>query len=364
MATRKLPRDKETLDKIVEDVKAGKVDEYAKMYRYANRDSFLKSLRNITGFKLTDMPIKPQSVEEPPLVINLAPVKIKSYKPFKLRGKGDPETQVLLLGDHHVGEITPTYNKDVYKERMNQLYQSLLSITYLHRNMYPVNDLVIFMGGDMVHGENPRQGASVGSISCGAQEQVYDIALPELLSFILSLKQEFKTIKIYAVRGNHGRYSREAPSTSNWDMMLYKAIRPLLEHHKIEMEVSNNFQQQATIQGFKFFAFHGDQIKATQGIPYFALDRAVKSWYITFDGFDYALCFHFHKDDFFRVSAKTKAFINGPMPSDDPFSQEVIKTSTIPSQWTFGVHSRKGVSWAYSLITDERFLPQPVLKEG
>jgi len=143
-------------------------------------------------------------------------------------------------------------------------------------------------------------------------------------------------------------------------MMLYKALRPLLEHHKTEVNISNDFNIQFFIQGFKFFAFHGDQIRAHQGIPYFAMDRKIKSWHMTYNRFNYSLCFHYHKDDYYRVSAVIKAFINGALRTDDPFSLEVVGTSTIPSQWTFGVHEKMGVTWAYSLITDRSFLPEKI----
>ena len=298
--------------------------------------------------ELVDPPDKRFPDKDEPFVVNMPEVILREYTPLRA-GAQDPETQVLLLGDIHGGEITPTYNPDVMIKRFGDLFNSTMRITQLHRNMYPVNEIVIPMIGDMIHGENPYQGAKVGSINCGAQEQIFDYVLPQLLSFVLSLKQEFETVRVEAVPGNHGRYSREAPDKSNWDMILYKALKPALEQQGVEMNITNNFCSIFKVKGFKFFAFHGNQVKATQGIPYFALDRKVKSWYITFDGFDYAICGHFHKDDFLRISSKTKLFINGSWVSDDPFALEVIGTSSIPAQWTFGVHEKRGITWAYSL---------------
>jgi len=337
----------------------GRLEKLARKWGFSSVQSFVSNMRATLGVRRENNFVASDETEQP-LIVNLPPVQLRTYKPFK-KHKGDPETQVLLLGDHHAGEITPSYNPDVYQRRLNKVGDSLMTITSLHRNMYPVNDLVIFMGGDMVHGENPKQGAKVGSIACGAQEQIYGLALPALLNLLLSLKQEFKTITVYCVRGNHGRYSRYAPDTSNWDLMLYKALQPLVKPHGIEMIVSDDFNQIAYIRGFKFFAFHGDQIRARDGIPYFALDRKIKSWYFTYHGFNYAVCFHWHKDDWHRVNSEVKAFINGALPSDDPFALEVIGTSSIPTQWTFGVHERVGVTWVYPLILDYAFLPR---KEG
>lgn len=291
-------------------------------------------------------------------VINIPGVKLKYYKPVKRRGKGDPETQNLIFGDLHAGEKTPTYNKDVLKVRVSNLYEDMLTITHLHRNMYPINELNIFFVGDMVHGENPHKGGTLDNTECSAQQQVFDIAMPELYSFITSCRQEFAQVNVYGVPGNHGQYSKESPKTSNWDLFLYKALAATLGKEKgIHFDIATSFCQIVQVQGFKFFIFHGDQARSYQGIPYFALIRKVLSWYITYGGFDYAVSGHWHKDDLLRVSARTKLFINGPFPTDDPFALEVIGTSAIPCQWTFGVHARQGLTWSYSLITDSKFVP-------
>jgi len=349
MAKRKLPlKDTPEAKNIIDRFINGERETLAKDLGYVRYDSLTRAMAQYYGVA-GDNSVDYTAKAALPPVINLPNIKLQTYKPIKQYRKGDPETQGLALGDHHWCEITPTFNPDIAKARYDKIYKSTMSITSLHRNMYPINDLVIWLLGDMVHGENPYQGARVGSILCGAQEQIYDYALPNLLSLILSFKQEFKTVTVRAVKGNHGRYSKEAPDTTNWDMMLYKALKPLLERYGVRMEVSDDFCDISTIGGYKFFAFHGHQIQARQGIPYFALVRKILSWYVTYGNFDYALCGHYHKDDFLRISSKTKAFINGSLVSDDPFALEVIGTSSIPSQWTFGVHEKHGITWSYSL---------------
>lgn len=364
MAKRKLPLkdspEGQALIKAYSNAPNEQLELWAKQYGYANRMCFMMAMARTMGVKRSSpTPLAPEILEEgePEPIIKVIPVKLKSYRPVK-RGKGDPETQVLLLGDHHAGLITPTYSPEVYKQRLGELFNSTLTITKLHRNMYPVNDLVIFALGDMVHGENPRQGAKIGSVACGASDQVYDLALPELVNLLNSLKQEFKTIKLYGVPGNHGRYSLEAPETSNWDIMLYKALANTKLPAGIEIYPPVDFCQLVDIQGFRFFIFHGDQIRMSQGIPYFAQRRKVMSWYVTFRGFAYACSGHVHEEDLFRVSSETKLFVNGPLVTDDPFALKVMATSSIPTQWTFGVHSRIGLTWSYSLIADYDFLPQ------
>ena len=359
-----LPIESPEAQDIIRRWKAGERDSLAESLGYAHADSLGKAMRSIYGIKVSQLPNNAYQIEEPvEPVINIPSIKIKSYKPIKRRGRGDPETQVLLLGDHHADEVTPTYNKDVYKTRLNRAFQNTLTITELHRNMYPINDLVVFMLGDMVHGENPYQGAKLGSATMGGAEQVYELAFPELLSLLCSLRENFKTIKVYCVWGNHGRISREAPRTSNWDNMLYKALEKAQKPSGIEIYPPTDFCQRVNIGGFRFFAYHGDQIQAYSGIPYFAQKRKLMNWFATFSGFSYAIQGHFHEDDLIRVSAKTRAFMNGALVTDDPFALEKIGTSGIPCQWTFGVHERYGVTWAYNLTLDDAFLPERVKVE-
>lgn len=309
-----------------------------------------------SGVLLESRNVPPAQAEELP-VINLPDVKLKKYIPINSGRTGDPETQVLHLTDHHAGEVTPSYNESIYESRLDHLFQSTMRITTLHRNMYPVNDLVILITGDMVHGENPYQGAKVGTIVKGASDQIFSIALPKLTEFILSLQQQFKSIKVYCVRGNHGRYSREAPATSNWDMMLYHSLKNNLDRYNIVTDVSNDFYQMVDIQGLRFFCFHGDQFKATMGIPWFAMTKGLQSWYVTYGGFDFAVCGHFHSDHHMRLNSKSKLFMGASMVTDDPFTLEVVKTSSIPSQWSFGVHKTKGVTWSYSLVVEDKYFP-------
>lgn len=334
-----------------------KIVEWTQKFHYANPTSFMNSVFKRWGLRRKSIRKKPEPAE--PEVKIITP-EIKEYIP-KTMGKGDPETQVLVIGDDHAGEKTPSYDSGVYKKRFDTLFQSTMVITELHRNMYPLNDLVIIDVGDNVQGENPFQGSTIEAVEMGAVKQVYDLALPTLTNLLCSFKQQFKTVKFYGVRGNHGRYSRTAPQTSNWDLALYKALAKAQLPNGIEIHYSEGFSDIVEIEGFKFFIFHGDQIRNVQyGIPYFALIRALKDWCVTYGGFPYAICGHFHKEDYLRVTSTTKLLINGSLVTDDPYALEVIKTSSIPTHWTFGVHKKHGLTWLYSLIVDPQFLPQKI----
>ncbi len=331
-------------------------EQRAKELGYASANHYA-TVMNRRGVHLAQPVVPDVPATESP-VINLPPVNLKKYVPINSGRVGDPETQVLHLTDWHDCQITSSFSHEILQTRVENLFQSTMRITKLHRNLYPINDLVVPITGDMVHGENVYQGAKVGAVSCGAREQVTNHALPLLAEFLLSLKQEFKTVTIECVRGNHGRYSREAPATSNWDMMLYDLLKAKLEQYQIKVNISDDFYKIVDIQGHRFFMVHLDQFRATQGIPWFAMVRGIQNWYVTYNGFDYVVGGHFHRDDLLRINSKCKLIMGASMVTDDPFTQEVIKTSSIPCQWTFGVHKNKGITWPYSLIVDDAFFPK------
>ena len=355
------PKDTKEAGEIIRRCKAGESNKVLAELGYTTRKAFSIALLGNYGVRVSEIcPTRERVVAESPVpevIIKTPAIKVRKYKPSH-QGKGDPETQVVLLGDHHAGEKTPTYNSSVYKKRLENIYQSTLRINDLHRHLYPIDDLVIILLGDMVHGENPRQGAKLGATECGAVDQVYDLAFPELFSFMKYMRESFKTVSVYGVWGNHGRVSIESPETSNWDNMLYKALAKSSLPDGVTMIPPTDFCQMVNINGFGFLCYHGDQIRMSNGVPYFSQRRHLKDWYFAYDGFAYACQGHFHGDDYLRISSKTKLFTNGPLVSDDPYALAKIGTSTIPSQWTFGVHNRTGVSWAYALTADQAFFPE------
>lgn len=366
MARLYLPRrdgeEGQEIERLYPDASFEQLDEWAQRYGYKNRETFTAAIWKRWGIHRTKIndwrPSAEKPEEKPEPEVKIVTPQVREYTP-KAVGKGDPETQVIIIGDDHAGLKTPSFDSKVYKKRFDVLFQSAMTITELHRNMYPLNDLVILDVGDNVQGENPYQGSTIGAVECGAVEQVYDLALPTITSLLYSFSQQFKTVQFYGVRGNHGRYSRTAPQTSNWDLALYRALSHVKFPSGVKVYYSDAFNELVTIEGFKFFVFHGDQSRGAQyGIPYFALIRALKDWYVTYKGFPYAVCGHWHKEDFLRVTSETKLLINGALTTDDPFTLETIKTSTIPNHWTLGVHKKRGLTWLYSLIADTAFLPQ------
>ncbi len=291
-------------------------------------------------------------------IVNLPPVKIREYKKKRVR-RGDEEEAGLHIGDGHGGKITPSFNDDVYKTRMDKVFDSTMTIVTLHRNMYPINRLRMFDTGDNTQGENPYQGSVAGSISMGARDQTTKLAYPALAKLISSLKQEFAEVIFEGFPGNHG-YSKLTPETSREDLRLYDLLKAYFEGKKgITINVHENFADIVEVMGFKFFCSHLDGIQSYSGIPLFAIKRRLDAWFIQFGGFDYALGGHFHfRVGGYEMSSKYEFSMVSTLVSDDEWALKKLGISSHPSQNIFGVHREFGMTWRYPLTVDRAFLPR------
>jgi len=282
-------------------------------------------------------------------VINLPPVKIREYKKKKVK-RGDEEEAGLHIGDGHAGKVTPSYDEDVYRRRMDNVFDSTMTIITLHRNMYPINRIRIFDTGDNTQGENPFQGSVIGSVAMGARDQTTKLAFPTLVKLISSLKQEFAEVVFEGYPGNHG-YTKATPETSREDLRLYDLLKAYFDDKKgITINVHDTFGDIVNVMGWRFFATHLDGIQSYSGIPLFAIKRRLDAWFIQFGGFDYALGGHFHfQVSGYEMSSKYEFSMVSTLVSDDEWALKKLGISSNPSQNLFGVHPEVGMTWRYPL---------------
>jgi len=222
----------------------------------------------------------------PPERIPYPNLDIKPFKPAK--SSRDEEDLNIVIADPHIDKITETYNLEICKSRFDRLLDSVMTIINLHR---PIRQVNVFMLGDITQGENAFQGSKIGETGKGVMEQIFDDAIPIISRFLTSLSQGVERVDAYGVRGNHGRYAKEAPDKTNWDTFFYKVLESAMGNQKsVNVYPSRNFYQLVNIRGFRFFLIHGDQVNATAGIPLFAMRRKMQEWFAYVGGFNYAYC--------------------------------------------------------------------------
>lgn len=296
------------------------------------------------------------------LVVNLP--KVNLFVPKFSKTEGDEEVALLLCSDGHAGKITSTFSKEVYAKRMEEVFQASMKLIHLHRNMYPIKKLVIANLGDNVQGENVHQGSKLGDTECGARDQVKYIAAPAWNDVLGSFKQQFETVTMECVPGNHG-HEKLAPTTSSYDLILYDYLQNGIGREKgINIKVNDSWYSMFSIFGYKFMMFHGDENVSHLGVPMVAIERAIMKWYMQFHGFNYSICGHFHKAEQSEIGAGVTHIMNSTLVSDDDWVLKRMKISSTPSQTLLGIHPKYGITWRYCLVVDDKFLPEPFEKVG
>lgn len=272
-------------------------------------------------------------------------------------GETGPESAVLVLSDIHYGQIvTPddtngiyTYNPEICRSRMIYLPKVIRKLLTIERKARSIEEVVIFLLGDLSEGENIYRGQAF-SINLPAIQQSREVA--ELLSHVIGEISRFsKLVRVECVRGNHGRVSHIGTShrLSNWDAVTYDYIDKRLEKFdNVAVNVYDCPIGCTEIQGKTFGFSHGSDLGAGSIRMDTAMDRAVHRWPSLLDRkLDAVLFGHFHTAASHKVGA-CHAFANGSLVGGNYFSTTRIRQSNPPSQWFFGVHPER-VSWRYEI---------------
>ena len=176
-------------------------------------------------------------------------------------------SQILLIGDTHVGSIITSQGNDPTPLKTAQGYFDVLwgKIVKFYQE-YEFDVLIntkfyIFLLGDLVEGED----IYLGQKSLPTWQQV-----KKVVEMIYDLTQKitalgFKSVDIYSVMGNHGRMpSKFVDQSTNWDNMVGYTLKSWyhIHHENDSMEhVNVHWTTQdfniASVDKWKFGLFHG-----------------------------------------------------------------------------------------------------------
>jgi len=280
--------------------------------------------------------------------------KISPVSPPKriVQAKGDEEVFVVLLSDFQVGIKTATYNVKTFEKRMKNLTVNLLKVVDLHRKSHQVNNLVVFLLGDIVHNENIMRFLSLDELDVVIHEQVFQYAVPQLQAFFIEMLKHFKNILVYCVRGNHGQFGKLYASTTNLDDVVYHFLKSSFsENKRIVFKIAETFYNVADIYGKRFLLVHGDTINMHYQMPWYGITTRAMRWTGSIGDFDYLCMGHFHSFAVIDWLGKT-IFVNGTFLSDDDWSKQRLGLKSSVCQMLLGVHPKRGVSFVRKIFLE------------
>lgn len=298
---------------------------------------------------------------------------IKPLKPYTyktLETEHEPQDLVLLFSDTQIGEKVQKketgyadYNIDIFKERLENLYISILNITERHRKDCPIDTLNVFMLGDMVEGRQIYRGQSA-RITTDVVEQMFE-GQEAIANFLRSLAPRYKKINVPTVPGNHGRIGRkdEELTYANWDYVMYRNMAQILSNVKnIEFNTDQTWWKIVDVQGWKFHLEHGDNTPKYLRMPWYGIQRndgeTLMMMQALNKSYDYYVTGHFH-EAFEWDRPRGERIGNGSFCSGNQFAMSKLKVTTRPTQKLFGVHKEVGITFRYNIRLD---LPKKYIK--
>lgn len=280
--------------------------------------------------------------------------------PSLVTKKYSPQSLVILLSDCQIGEEIDQdetqlaeYNIDIFERRMQQYYETIMSIVNRYRLTTPMPDAHIWMLGDMVEGEQIFRGQAA-RIECDVMEQFFR-GKAIISRFASEIGANFDSVSISCVAGNHGRIGRKGETKFyvNWDHMMYRYMEDTLaDHGNITWNIPKSWWTVVEVRGQRFYLTHGDDLIRYMGVPWYSLERydakETKLLRMVGQTYDHIVIGH-HHTAFEWDSGPGWRIANGAFSSGGLFPAKRLQLMNLPHQWIFGVHNEHGITFRYPL---------------
>lgn len=245
-----------------------------------------------------------------------------------------PHSALLHLTDWQLGKTTESYDTLVCRTRVQMAVQKTLRLADIQRAAYPVDEIVVLLGGDMIEGITvfPGQAYLVDSTQV---EQVFE-ASHVIESVLLTLLEHFPRVRVYEVAGNHGRIGKKGdnPRDDNWDRVLYRITRDRLAHQdRLVWHEPTGWYEIAEIGNYRALLVHGDQIKSFGGnVPAFGISKKAVAWSSFLGDFDDMYMGHFHQVMQLTMANGGRVFVTPSTESGSEYAREFVGARGRPGQ--------------------------------
>lgn len=257
------PTDKEVLDTRRKDEKSkGKLKEARKVIRALENELETMELRQ--AFLDT--------MEEAP---DPEPFAIRTTS--KKKGK-QHATFTALASDWHVGErVRPEnvqgrneYNPEIAQERAHQYFSSALTMLNASRTAWEINQMVLWLGGDLMTGYIHEEYLSENFLSPVEEALLAHEIMINGIDRLLA-ESDCETILIPTSNGNHGRTGKKiniaAYARNSYEWMLYQFLqRHYGAEPRIKFQIANGYNNVVDYYGLRVNYHHGDAIGYSGGV--------------------------------------------------------------------------------------------------
>ncbi len=276
-------------------------------------------------------------------------------KPYYPEKTPKAQTEVLVLGDWHLGKLVDMpgnkYNIEIARQRVQQLCTDFIDIVQGYsRPQIIVDEIALLLVGDFVENELifPTQAHHIETDVVTQVRVATEMFWGEM---ILPLRKAMPRIPmtIHCVKGNHGRVGSFVHETANWDLVLYHELASIAQYSglkDIHFNIGHEAFTQLEIKGHKGLLRH-------EGIPQHdtAAARAKISGWKAIHDMEFMCTGHWHNPFFARPNNIT-VFQNGCMSGMDDLSEKMAR-KTKPFQLSWGVSEKRVTTHIHVLDIQE-----------
>ena len=267
-------------------------------------------------------------------------------KPPKSTGRGREETAILHLSDTQIGKVTETYNSAVADERIQRAAKKTAMIADLRRSRARVDVCKVYLGGDLVEGENIFPGQA-HQIDQGVFDQAVMHGPAVFARAVNYLLGHFDKVEVWEVDGNHGRAASKGVGShprTNWDKVAVHVLRTMFSgpvaapatKGRLSFHISDTWHTVDTVYGFPLMMVHGDQISGGfAGYPWYGVGRKALAWGESVRNWQgpRRFLFHGHFHQLTRWSlGQITVLGNGTTESNNEYARSEIGFSSVPEQ--------------------------------
>lgn len=192
------------------------------------------------------------------------------------RSKHGHATAIICLSDLHVEQsVRPErvsgineYNLEIAEKRLKTVVDRSILLVEDARNMVSINSIVIWIGGDVIHGALRDEALSENHLH---PMEACRWACDRLESSIKQISgcTSAKNIMIATNYGNHGRSTHKMPSSTaaqtSYEHNMYLELRRRFDN-RMSWQISEGYFNYVQVYDYPVRFHHGDRVKFTGGI--------------------------------------------------------------------------------------------------
>ena len=277
------------------------------------------------------------------------------------------ETFCLILGDLHFGDVVEkefwdddageyqtqkVYSSQIAADRVATFAEKALNIREHMRTVAEFDDAALYLLGDIATGMSVYDG-QWQHIDAGLKDQL-EQSVAALYQLVATLAEEFETVQVRGIPGNHGTDKPSAAIGANTDLATYAWLDDRLRdsgYENIDYRYSEaHHWLNTTVRDWRVHVRHGDD--ELEHVDETA--ASARDWRGLVDEFDFdvAMKGHHHKPAYHKVMNEYPVFsAPSPKPGGD-FPSRIGKPDVSRHAdlgWVFGMSDERPVTWQFLL---------------